>query len=343
MVEKIYDTLKAILYSDFPKDYQGYPEIYDRKILTWIFGDQKILQSPLGVVFRNTNIDFKDIGFGLREVEYTINITFYSSNDDKETSERVVLEASRIGQNILKKHRSMWVCDLCPFCGKFPLSPIHYIDNGTVTTVGIVTATLPVGLTSYTVQISPTGNGYQAPAFVKVSPGISGQIIVSEILSQGLGITATSYTDSYVQLNLTLSGGSGHTGYSTSVLQSYVSNVVNRINGYWSETHSSSSPPYYDWAGVGYQAVQMFISDWEGGVKPSTITSNTNWNNNINSVANNDANLMRLLQDIKIGALKPSDDGVEQAFLHTSEFTMKAKEIISVDQFGPNNVNVNAI
>ena len=178
---------------------------------------------------------------------------------------------------------------------------------------------------------------------IKVSPGISGQIIVSEILSQGLGITTTSYADSYVQLNLTLSDGSGHTGYSTSVLQGYVSNVVNRINGYWTETHSSSTPPYYDWAGVGYQSVQMFISDWSGGVQPATITSNTKWNDNINSVSNNNAELMRLLQDIKIGGLKPSDDGVDQAFLHTSEFTMKAKEIVSVDQFGPNNVDVNAI
>jgi len=96
MVEKIYDTIKAILYTDFPKNSQGYPEIYDRVIEQWFFGDRQILPSPLGVVLRNTSSNLKDIGFGLREIEYTIGVTIYSSNDDKETSERVVLEAARV-------------------------------------------------------------------------------------------------------------------------------------------------------------------------------------------------------------------------------------------------------
>ena len=60
-------------------------------------------------------------------------------------------------------------------------------------------------------------------------------------------------------------------------------------------------------------------------------------------MVHNDVELMRLLQDIQISAVKPSDDGVDKAFMHSAEFTFKAKEIISVDQFGPNNVNVNSI
>ena len=60
-------------------------------------------------------------------------------------------------------------------------------------------------------------------------------------------------------------------------------------------------------------------------------------------LSHNIVDLIRVMQDIQIGDIKPSDDGMEKAFLHTAEFSFKAKEIISVDQFGPNNVNVNAV
>jgi hypothetical protein len=343
MVEKIYDTIKAILYTDFPKNSQGYPEIYDRVIEQWFFGDRQILPSPLGVVLRNTSSNLKDIGFGLREIEYTIGVTIYSSNDDKETSERVVLEAARVAHNILKNHRSMWVCDLCPFCGKLPLSPIHYIDTGVITNVGITSASLPAGLTTGFI-FSVSGSGFSNPnAYIRLSKGISGNVNVAEILSSGIGISATTFSNPYSSGTLTISGGSGHVGAATTVLNSYVNNIITNINNFWLETHASGSPPYYDWAGVAYQAVQAFISDWESGIKPSTITSNSKWNTNLNSISTNKADLMRFLQDIQVGDIKPSNDGMSAAFLHSAEFTLKAKEIISVDQFGPNNVNVNAV
>jgi hypothetical protein len=339
MIEKIYDTIKAILYTDFPKNSQGYPVIYDRVITDWLFGDREITPAPLGVILRNTHSNIKDIGFGLREIEYSIGISFYASGDNKETSERVVQEAARVAHQILKNHRSMWVCDLCPFCGQFPLSPIHYTDIGVVTGVGINTALLPSGSNYYLVTIpGTTGN-----AIIKLSQGISGNVTVSEILSCGLGVTATSYSDSYATLSLKLSGGTPHTGYSTTAINNYVTNVLNQGNTFWAETHTSSSPPYYDWAGVSYQAVQEFISDWQAGIKPSGITGNLTWNTNINNAVANDAQLMRLLQDIQVSEVKPSDDGIDKALYHTAEFTMRGKEVISVDVFGPNNVNVNAI
>lgn len=343
MVERIYDTIKAILYTDFPKDSQGYPQIYDRVIQEWFFGDREILPSPLGVILRNTSSTATDIGYGLREIEYNIGITFYSSNDDKDTSERVIQEAARVAHSILKNHRSMYVCDLCPFCGKLPLSPIHYIDNGVITSVGINTATLPVGVSSYTVTVAGTAAGQTGTAYIKLVPGISGAVTSANILSSGLGIQATTYSDSYADLTFTLSGGSGHTGFSTTVMESYVTTVLNNIDGYWQETHSTSSPAYYDWAGVAYQAVEMLVSDWAAGIQEGAITGNPKWGTNLNAVVNNNVQLVRYLQDIRVGDIKPSDDGMNKAFLHSAEFTMKAKEIISVDQFGPNNVNVNAV
>jgi hypothetical protein len=126
-------------------------------------------------------------------------------------------------------------------------------------------------------------------------------------------------------------------------MNSYANNVSNQINTFWTETHTTSAPPYLDWSGVAYEAVSEFISDWSANIKPSGITSVATWTNNLNSIVANNVDLVRLLQDIQVGDITPSDDGMEKAFLHTAEFKLKAKEIISVDQFGPNNVNVNAI
>jgi hypothetical protein len=344
MVEKIYDTIRGIIYNEFPLNQSGQPVVYDRQIQEWLFGDRQIIPAPLGVIMKGTTSGEKDFGYGIRVIEYTIGITFYSSGDDKETSERLVQESARILNAILKNHRSMYICDLCPFCGKLPLSPIHYIDNGVVTGVGINTAKLPTNSSSYSVKITGNPNlGLAATSVIRLSNSISGKTTVSEILSSGVGISTLSYNDSYANLTLTLSGGSTHVGYSTTLMYDYATNVANQTNAFWSETHTTSSPPYLDWAGVAYQAVAQLVSDWAAGIRPAGVTNVETWVNNLNSIVLNKVSPVRLLQDIQISDVKPSDDGMDKAFLHTAEFTLKANEIVGVDQFGPNNVNVNAI
>ena len=343
MVERIYDTIKGILWTDFPKDSNGIPSVYNRRITQWLFGDKKILPAALGIIIKEPKSSFRDIGFGLRKIEYNITLEVYSSSDDKETSERVVQEAARIAQSILKNHRTLWVCDLCPICGKLPLSPIHYIDNGVITNVGITTATLPANQTSYTVAINGNPVGYPATAYIRLSKGISNRVTSTEILSCGLGISNSTYSDSNATLTFTLSGGSGHPGYATTVLRNYTTDVVNKIYEDWSETHASGVPQYLDWNGVAYEALQRFMEDWEAGFRPYSFTSVTNINDNFNSLISNKVDLVRIIQDIQISEVSSSDDGIESALLHKAKFTLRGEEIVSADVFGPNNVDVNAV
>lgn len=344
MVERLYDTLKGILWTEFPKNVDGVPFVYDRKIEQWMFGDRKILPSPLGIIIREPKLSFKDLGFGgLREIEYSIGIALFSSNDDKETSERVVHEAARIAQSILKKHRTLWVCELCPVCEKLPLSPIHYIDNGVITNVGVTTARLPAGQTSYLIAINGNPTGFAATAYIRLTPSISGKLTTVDILSCGLGITNTTYSDAYSSLTLTLSEGSGHAGYAQTVFQNYTSNVINQVYGFWSETHTTGIPQYLEWAGVSLLATQELLSDWRAGCKPFSFTSVSNINDNFDSLISNNSDIARVIQDIQISDISPSDDGVDTALLHIAKFTLKGKEIVSNDEFGPNNVDVNAV
>jgi hypothetical protein len=130
MVERIYDTLKGILYNDLPKNAKDQVVVYDRPIIGWYFGDRDVKPSSLSLIFYGTSIPLKDVSLGLQEYEHKITIGVDAGADNVEVSERLVLEATRLVLSVLRRHRRMWVLEPCPICGKFMLSPQHYaIDH----------------------------------------------------------------------------------------------------------------------------------------------------------------------------------------------------------------------
>jgi hypothetical protein len=133
MVERIYDTLKGILYNDMPKNSKDQVVIYDRPILGWYFGDRDVKPSSLSLIFYGTSIPIKDVSFGLQEYEHKITIGVDAGADNIELSERLVQEASRLVLSVLRRHRRMWVLEPCPICNKYMLSPQHYtIEHNTI-------------------------------------------------------------------------------------------------------------------------------------------------------------------------------------------------------------------
>ena len=133
MVERIYDTLKGILYNDMPKNAKDQVVVYDRPILGWYFGDRDVKPSNLSIIFYGTSIPIKDVSLGLQEYEHKITIGIDAGADNVELSEGLVLEASRLVLSVLRRHRRMWVLEPCPICSKFMLSPQHYtIDHNNI-------------------------------------------------------------------------------------------------------------------------------------------------------------------------------------------------------------------
>lgn len=127
MVERIYDTLKGILYNDLPKNAKDQVVVYDRPILGWYFGDRDVKPSSLSLIFYGTSTPVKDVSLGLQEYEHKITLGIDAGADNVELSERLVQEATRLCLSVLRRHRRMWVLEPCPICGKFMLSPRHYI------------------------------------------------------------------------------------------------------------------------------------------------------------------------------------------------------------------------
>jgi hypothetical protein len=142
MIERIYDTLKALVFHELPKNANGFAVVYDRPILGWYFGDRDIKPSNLSVILNNTSTQIKDIAFGVQEFTYSINISIDAGTDQVENSERLVQEANRLILFALRKHRRMWIMELCPICGKLPLTPIHYTtDHNNIFSTYVSTAT----------------------------------------------------------------------------------------------------------------------------------------------------------------------------------------------------------
>ncbi len=127
MLEKVFDTIQGILYSDMPKNSAGKVVVYDRPVEHWLIGERQTKPGNISICLYGNSSPLKDITFGYQEFEHTIIVDIDAGADNIDLSERIIQEATRLVLHALRKHRRMWVLDVCPICTKFALSPQHYI------------------------------------------------------------------------------------------------------------------------------------------------------------------------------------------------------------------------
>lgn len=129
MLERVYDTLRGILFYELPKNAKGEAVIFDRPVSGFYIGEAAVRPNAIAVIFKGASSPLKDISFGLQEFEHNVSIEVNVGADNLETTERVTQEATRIILSILRKHRRIWVVDICPICEKFTLSPAHFVAD----------------------------------------------------------------------------------------------------------------------------------------------------------------------------------------------------------------------
>ena len=129
MLERVDDTLRGILFHELPKNAKGEAVIFDRPVTGFFIGEAAVRPNAISIVFKGASSPLKDISFGLQEFEHNLNIEINVGADNIETTERVTQEATRIVLSILRKHRRIWVVDVCPICEKFTLSPAHFVAD----------------------------------------------------------------------------------------------------------------------------------------------------------------------------------------------------------------------
>jgi hypothetical protein len=127
MLEKVFDTIQGILYSDLPKNSSSKVVIYDRPVEHWFIGDRKIKPANISITIYGSSSPLKDVSFGFQEFEHNISVEVDAGGDNVDISERIIQEATRLIMQSMRKHRRMWVLEICPICSKFALSPQHFI------------------------------------------------------------------------------------------------------------------------------------------------------------------------------------------------------------------------
>ena len=101
MLEKVYDTLRGILYHELPKNAKNQLVIFDRPVTGFYIGEQAVKPNGISFTFKGSSSPLKDIAFGLQEFEHSLTIDISVGADNIETTERVTQEATRTDNTIL--------------------------------------------------------------------------------------------------------------------------------------------------------------------------------------------------------------------------------------------------
>ena len=74
MLERVYDTLRGILYHELPKNAKNQLVIFDRPVTGFYIGEQGIKPNGISFTFKGSSSPLKDIAFGLQEFEHSVTI-----------------------------------------------------------------------------------------------------------------------------------------------------------------------------------------------------------------------------------------------------------------------------
>jgi len=130
MIEDVYETIRGILFDEWPKSNRSVPAIYDQEIKKWHLGDFTLVGTDTpAVIIKGASMPIADEVYGAQEYQHKIEIEVYVQGSSRVTSERFAQEAARLLNDILRNHRRMWVVGTCPICQKSTLSPKHFIED----------------------------------------------------------------------------------------------------------------------------------------------------------------------------------------------------------------------
>lgn len=341
MIERIYDTFKALLYLEFPKNSKYEPIIYDRVVKNWYSGERNVIPDNVTVLISGQqNAPETDAFFGYRQITYDFNIKLYISGDDQITALRLATEGSRIIRSILNKHKRIWVMDKCFVCNKYPTSPEHFfIDSEHTAIFGVYgTEAGPTGAaggvyndfrttwykthpTAHTpgtipkIVVTHSGANYAtAPSIIITGGGFgaSGAAASSSIVNGGLDTVTMTNTGTYYTAipNVAVTGGGGNSATAKAILVAPST------------------------AGIAAAAYNKVLTDYQAGVVPSTLT--TVQRDRLDTLVRDTVFTVREVFDVQVQGATYTDEAVGEAFMHTCVLTLQFKEQLPVTAFGPN-------
>jgi hypothetical protein len=339
MTERIYDALKALLFVQLPKNSRGQPVIYDRIIKNWYTGERQVVPDNITVLISGGSVSESDYSWGYRQVEYDFKIKLYVTGDDQLITLRIATEGARLIRNILNQHKRIWVMDLCPVCGKLPTSPEHFFLDSSHTNV----------FGNYGDENGPTGAaGAAFNAFANTWYSTHPSLSLPGNLSQVAVITSGSgyVTAPLIYINGGGYGASGATALAYITSGSLSSIDVNNIGTCYTATPTVAVSGSGEGAvaqaiiakpsdaSIASQAFYKVLADYKNGIIPASLTSAQK--QRFSELIRDGVYPARVLYDVQIQSVVPTDESEGKALRSTSEISIKCKEIMPVERFGPN-------
>jgi len=121
----------------------------------------------------------------------------------------------------------------------------------------------------------------------------------------------------------------------------YVTTVETALANTWLETHPSTDPvPSFVDSGVARAAYDLLNEDVKNSVAVPNLTQQAK--DRILYYQSDKRRAIRLLYNVDITDIKPSDDGMGKQILHASEFSLTFEELVKQTSYGPDNVPTDA-
>jgi hypothetical protein len=189
MLEKIYETIRGILFYKMPKNAEGHVVVYDHVLEGWHLGDRDVLPSNLSIIIYGSSENIGDAAFGMQEIEHRITIGISAGSNQTENSEKLVQELARLVYYSLKDYRVMWIMDLCPICQKWALTPEHFTNQHNTILSPFVTAAQSAFSTLWAETHSspspaPLASGIAADAFLRMYEAVRNDTSVTNLTEE---------------------------------------------------------------------------------------------------------------------------------------------------------------
>jgi hypothetical protein len=121
------------------------------------------------------------------------------------------------------------------------------------------------------------------------------------------------------------------------ILAPYVTDVQAEFDAVWATTHSTAAPAVPD-SGLAAAAFLKMYDSIVDDTNPPVTNLDAAARQRILVYKQKERTPVRLLYDVVVGSVKTSDGGDQQQLLYKSEFTLSAKELLRIAEYGPDNV-----
>jgi len=123
------------------------------------------------------------------------------------------------------------------------------------------------------------------------------------------------------------------------LFQSYADTAVTNLETLWAETHSSSMPAIKE-SRKASLAFDGLFSDVKNNRPVPRLNAESK--RAFDFMIKNKMKPIRLLYDVRISDIKPTDNGIDKQTYHIGEITIRAMELSRISSTGPDNVSTDA-